>query len=348
MTEPKALLTKSLVRNALSWFQPHLRQTLVSPIECQFPNRPLTREIQDILRRTEAIVRAVQAWQEEQIPLEGLLAKLSGDDPNLLPLFKRIILLYRRDWAAHTERYTEKTFHLELAATLEEEVKALAALTAVESFVRIERLRLPRLKDFLPVQFIEAASISQASFLPRQYDEKFHILQAPQLFLPDLGYFRAKCEDRETPLAIAFVDIDDFKQKFNTPHGETKVDRNVLPRFMQAIEAHVFHHGYAYRQGGDEYLILLPSLSRPLAIAFLDELRRRLADLSYPDVAEKTTVSIGLCIADSDCPLTDQELLDRANRAKQFAKRSDKNCIATYRGSRLVNEELEVVKAPTP
>jgi diguanylate cyclase (GGDEF)-like protein len=181
---------------------------------------------------------------------------------------------------------------------------------------------------------------------PRQYDEKFHILQAPQLFLPDLAYFRAKCEDRETPLAIAFVDIDDFKSKFNTPHGETKVDRNVLPRFMQAMEAHAFHHGYAYRQGGDEYLILLPSLSRPLAVAFLDELRCKLADLAYPDVAEKTTASIGLCIVDSDCPLTDRELLDRANLAKQFAKENGKNRIATFRGPRFVDQELEIVKAP--
>ena len=105
--------------------------------------------------------------------------------------------------------------------------------------------------------------------LPRQYDEKFHILQVPSFLLPDLGYFRARCEDRETPSAITFIDIDDFKS-LNTRHHETKVDRNVLPRFMQAIEAHVFHHGYAYRQGGDEYLILVPSLSRPLAIAFLD------------------------------------------------------------------------------
>src|SRR6516162_9933128 len=54
-------------------------------------------------------------------------------------------------------------------------------------------------------------------------------------------------------LAIAFLDIDDFKT-FNTKYGETKIDLNLLPRFMQALEAHVYHHGHAYRQGGDEYL----------------------------------------------------------------------------------------------
>ena len=101
---------------------------------------------------------------------------------------------------------------------------------------------------------------------------------------------------------------------------------------MQAIEAHVFHHGYAYRQGGDEYLTLLPSMSAPLAVAFVDELRRKLADLAYPDIAEKTTASIGLCIVDSDCPLTDRELLDRANRAKQFAKKGARTALRLTAG----------------
>lgn|SRR5262245_3196064 len=345
MNEPEAALKKSHAENALRWFQPHFRQSLVSPIESQFPNWPLTREIQEVLRRTEAISVVIQGWSGDPILLSDLLKKLSGEDPNLLPLFKRIILLYRRDRAAHTERYTEKTFHLELAETLEEELKALDALMDVDAFSRIGHLRLPRLKDFLPVQYIESSALNQVSLQPRQHDEKFHILQAPHLFLPDVGYFRAKCEDRETTLALAFVDIDDFKA-LNTRHTETKVDRNLLPRFMQTIEAHVFHHGYAYRQGGDEYLILLPSLSRNLSISFLDELRCQLADLSYPDIGEKTTVSIGLCIVDPDCPLTDRELLDRANRAKQFAKQNGKNRIATYRGPRFVSQELEVVKAP--
>jgi len=346
MSEPGAPATKQMIQNALNWFEPHLRQTLISPIQIQFPNYRLAREVQAVLDGLASITRLAQEWAGNSIPLKDFLAKMSNVDPKLLPLFKRIILLYRRDRAAHTERYTEKTFHLELADTLEEEVKALELLSAVEDFQRIEHLRLPRLKDFLPVQYIESAEFGRAPFLPRQYDEKFHILQAPQLFLPDVGYFRAKCEDRETPFAIAFVDIDDFKSKFNTPHGETKVDRNLLPRFMQTIEAHLFHHGYAYRQGGDEYLILLPSLSKPLAISFLDELRCKLAVLSYPDIAERTTVSIGLCAADSDCPLTDRELLDRANRAKQFAKECGKNRIASYQGSRFIDQELDVAKAP--
>lgn len=257
MNAPETLLKKSHAISALQWFQTDFSQTLAGPIARHFPGWPYTREIQELLRRTEAISTVIQGWPGDPISLSGLLEKLTSEGPNLLPLFKRIVLLYRRHRAADTERLLEKTFHLELAVTLEEEVKALDAVTEAEGFLQIEQLRLPRLKDFLPVQYIESAADTHEKLQPRLYDEKFHILQAPSLFLPDMGYFRARCEDRETPLAIAFVDIDDFKS-LNTCHTETKVDRNILPRFMQAIEAHLFQHGYAYRQGGDEYLICFP------------------------------------------------------------------------------------------
>lgn len=152
MDEPDTLLKKPLLENALHWFLPHFRQNLLNPIESQFPNRPHTRDIRDILRRIDAIIRAIQEWQGDSIPLTRLFEKLSSEDPKLLPLFKHIILIYRRQWAAYTQSLTDKTLHPELTESLEEDVKALDALTGAELFSRIEHLRFPRLKDFLPVQ----------------------------------------------------------------------------------------------------------------------------------------------------------------------------------------------------
>jgi diguanylate cyclase (GGDEF)-like protein len=343
MNQAEPLLVKGLLGNAIRWFQPDFRQKVVNPIESQFPNFPFATEIQGVLRHTDEILLTVDSWEGSPIPLNEVGNRLSKGGSDRCALFKQIILRYRRDRAAYTERLTEKTFHLELANTLEEEIKTLDALVNAAWFQAIGHLRLPRLKDYLPVQYIEATMGDVFPFPSRQYDEKFHILQAPTLFLPDLAYLRAKCEVRDVPLTIAFLDIDDFK-RFNRDHSETKVDRNLLPRFMQTLEAHVYHHGFAYRQGGDEYLVLLPSLSDSLAIAFLDELRLKLASLTYPEIDGSTTVSIGLCIADADCPLTDRELRDRANVAKKHAKEHRKNCIATYKGPRFLVEELQVVR----
>jgi diguanylate cyclase (GGDEF)-like protein len=340
VSDTEGSIEARLLQNAFNWFVPQFRQTLVNAIESEFPDYPLPREIKEILDCSQPLLSEITGFQPGT--LEALGHYLSKCKATNKQLFKQIIYRYRRDRAVLTERLTEKTFHPELASMLEKEVKTLDVLVNEEWFQQIGHLRLPRLKDFLPVQHIEAAIGKEATSPPRQYDEKFHILQAPQLFLADIAYFRTKCEARETPLAVAFLDIDDFK-RFNTNHTEPKIDRNLLPRFMQVVEAHVFHHGYAYRQGGDEYLMLIPSMSKALATAFLDELRCKLAALQYPDIVGNATVSIGLCIVDPDCPFTDRELRDRASQAKKFAKEKGKNRIATYEGPRFTDAELRIV-----
>ncbi len=343
MTQAIPPVKKSLLLNGLSWFQGNFRQSIVSLLESLFPNYPLPSDVQSVLDCWERIRQLVEAVTSESVDIAQLFENQSVGAPAHLPLLKQLILRYRRSRAAYTEGLRERTFHPELTQTLDVEIKLLDQLVESAWFQKIEPLRLPRSKDFLPIQQIEQSSLSQNELVPRQYDEKFHILQAPALFLPDLAYFRAKCEVRDAPLTIAFIDIDDFKS-FNTKYSETKVDRNLLPLFMQTLEAHLYHHGFAYRQGGDEYLILLPSLSKSLAEAFLDELRCKLAKLTYPDIDGSTTVSIGFRIAELDCPLTDRELLERANQAKKFAKDHGKNCIATYDGPRFVPQELRVVR----
>lgn len=346
MAGPTLPIKKSLLKNCLEWFQGAFRQVLLFPVQSQFPDYALPSKVQSVLDHTEKIRTLLEAVNSETVDLNDFAQGQLSHESGCLTLFKQMILRFRRHRAAYIEDKLEKTFHPELIQTLEVEIKALDAVSQQDWFQAIEPLRLPRAKDFLPVQYLEQSAGSQPEPAPRQYDEKFHILQAPTLFLPDLAYFRAKCEMRDTPLAVAFLDIDDFKQ-FNEKHSETKVDRNLLPRLMQALEAHVYHHGHAYRQGGDEYLILLPSLSKKLAIEFLDELRVKLAALKYPDIEGSTTVSIGLYIAEPDCSLTDRELRDRANEAKKFAKKHGKNRIATFEGPQLVVDELQVVRPET-
>jgi diguanylate cyclase (GGDEF)-like protein len=345
MTEPALVVKKGLLQNCLNWFQGDFRQSIVSLVETQFPNYALPAEIQSVLLCWQQIRQRIDqvGMGSESVDLAALFEDQLGADAGQIALFKQILLRYRRERAAQTEGYREKTFHAGIIQTLDEEINSLDGVVGTDWFQNIEPLRLPRAKDFLPVQYIEQSPIGQSELAPRQYDEKFHILQAPALFLSDLAFLRARCEVRDAPLTVAFLDIDGFKD-FNTAHGETKVDRNLLPRFMQTLEAHVYHHGFAYRQGGDEYLVLLPSLSKKLAIAFLDELRCNLAALQYPDISEAPTVSVGVCCAEPDCPLTDRELRDRANQAKKFAKDHGKNRIATYEGPRLVPEELRVVR----
>jgi diguanylate cyclase (GGDEF)-like protein len=316
------------------WYLNRFHQEFGTQVQAEFPDIEHLREIVDLESEVQDLLRTLT------VEANGDL--LTHVDDRWNGLIKRIILASRLEKASELERLREKTSHLEILDRLDAVIQPLDQLAAQPWFRETQARRVPRLTDYLDLERVESKALEKLSLPPREYDEKFHILQAPALFLRDLPHYRAKCALRGIPVAVAFLDIDDFKIKFNSRYGETKVDRNVLPRFMRSLEAHVAFHGQAYRQGGDEYLLLLPGLSKSLAVNFLDELRIKQGALEYPEVQERTTVSIGLCVAGPDCPFTNRELREKANAAEGFAKRSGRNCIATYRDDRFEPDGLYV------
>ncbi|XXT24899.1 GGDEF domain-containing protein [Sorangium sp. So ce429] len=258
------------------------------------------------------------------------------------PLLKRILIDLRRDSATAIEEPLQKAVNADTIRHLRREVHGLEQLMAAPWFAATRALQVPRLTDYMSIRHAEAVLPEAPPLRPREYDEKFHILEAPGLFLPDLSYYRARCALRGASIAVAFIDIDDFKA-FNVQHTETAVDLHVLPPFMESIEAHVFAHGHAYRFGGDEYMITLPNATRASAADFLRALQERLARRRYRRVERAPTVSIGLCVADVDCFLTDREIQGRANLAKNHAKSTEKGRIATYDGELFRPEDLVLV-----
>src|SRR5437879_12391019 len=81
---------------------------------------------------------------------------------------------------------------------------------------------------------------------------------------------------------------------------------------MRTIEARVYSHGWAYRFGGDEYLLLLPNMDLKVAGEFLQSLQERLGSLEFQGIHERIAVSIGLCLVTPDSFLTDREVQEKA------------------------------------
>lgn len=248
-----------------------------------------------------------------------------------LELLRAVIVRRRGQVAAEIERKIALVHDENLKKQTQRELEPYDDFTRRTWFREGLVFRLPRLSDYLVMEHAEKyeSVLSHAKNRQRQTDEKFHILQAPQLFIPDLDENRARCDLREIGCAVAFIDIDDFK-KFNSDHTEPVVDMRVLPKFMRTIEAHLFSRGYGYRFGGDEYMLLIHNASKKEAEDFVDDLRRLLARLTYQDIVGSTTVSIGLVYVPPGCFLTSQEIQQKAAIAKRKAKESGKNCIATY------------------
>jgi hypothetical protein len=62
-----------------------------------------------------------------------------------------------------------------------------------------------------------------------------------------------------------------------------------------------------------------------MCVGLLAELVKRVS--STPFAGVRLGLTVGLCVADSDCFLTDREVLVRANEAKQAAKAAAKGSI---------------------
>lgn len=80
--------------------------------------------------------------------------------------------------------------------------------------------------------------------------------------------------------AVVLIDLDNFK-RYNDAHGHEAGD-DVLIAFADAIRWSVRDEDFAFRIGGDEFLLLLVGVDRAMAEQVLDRLRHRWAEIGEP------------------------------------------------------------------
>jgi len=245
----------------------------------------------------------------------------------MIGLLKRVMTSERRRVADELDRPLAKATSPAVVKHLQARILRYDAFIAREPFANAAPQKLPRLTDFISIRFAAEALPDAPVLAPRVFDEKFHILETPRLFLADLAYYRHECALRDAELAVVYVDIDDFKA-VNSKLTETVVDLLVLGPFLELLEAWIFGHGHAYRFGGDEYVVVLPNMSRKLALVMIEELRRRVLDARFRAKDVRLSITQGVCRIGPECPFTDREILARANAAKSFAKATRKGSIA--------------------
>lgn len=275
--------------------------------------------------------------------LGNALAKANAPadvDEEHLPLLRTAIQLQRKRIAEELESHRANASHPELISLIERRLAPFQVLLQQPWFAAVEPLRIPKPSDFLTLRKAsEFVSIGTDTHGPME--DKFGILLAASAILGDLRTARLACEARDLPVAFAFLDIDEFKT-LNSKYGEPRVDRDILPPFMRELERAVFGHGRAYRYGGDEFALLLPNCPQGLAVKILRDVAASLAQLDYPGIPERPSVSTGLCILPPESWLTDHEVVEYASSAKKHAKAAGHQCIALYAGSLFREEDLRV------
>ena len=110
MPQPALPIKKSTLLFWLQWFQAVFRQDVASLIERHFSSYAYPSEVQSVLECWERIRQILEETKSESLDLADFCENQLAGDPGNLPLFKQIILRYRRYHAAHTEELREKPF----------------------------------------------------------------------------------------------------------------------------------------------------------------------------------------------------------------------------------------------
>jgi diguanylate cyclase (GGDEF)-like protein len=136
----------------------------------------------------------------------------------------------------------------------------------------------------------------------------------------------ARAQRKQTPVALALLDLDHFKQ-LNDEHGHLIGD-DVLKSVASYLLENIRTTDVAFRIGGEEFLLILPEADATEAFARLQSLCRQLADTPLQTrIGEiQITCSAGLACWPQQGQSLD-ELILKADAALYAAKHAGRNCV---------------------
>ncbi|MGJ7489113.1 diguanylate cyclase domain-containing protein [Variovorax sp. ZT4R33] len=152
--------------------------------------------------------------------------------------------------------------------------------------------------------------------------------------LPNRRYFDARLArafrqavEASQPIAIAMVDVDEFKQ-YNDLYGHLEGDQ-CLRRVADALRSAANRpEDFVARYGGEEMVLLMPRTDAATAASVAEAARAAVARLRIPHAASASghvSVSLGVAAAQPQADGTSHALLETADRALYQAKREGRN-----------------------
>jgi diguanylate cyclase (GGDEF)-like protein len=127
------------------------------------------------------------------------------------------------------------------------------------------------------------------------------------------------------PLALLMIDVDHFKA-FNDLFGHEAGDL-VLRELAGCLQSTVRVEDIVCRYGGEEFVILLPEITRERAMEAAERLRQRVTTMRLElrgESLRQISISVGLATY-PDLASDAVDLLRMADRALYHAKRAGRN-----------------------
>ncbi|MBI5489801.1 MAG: diguanylate cyclase [Deltaproteobacteria bacterium] len=126
-------------------------------------------------------------------------------------------------------------------------------------------------------------------------------------------------------LALLMMDLDHFKE-VNDGHGHLAGDR-VLMEISALLRAQVRSEDVLARFGGEEFAVLVRGIQPPGVVVLAERIRRAVEGLRIEGFGQTlgVTISIGSATVQGDAALSEQGLVDAADRLLYRAKSSGRN-----------------------
>jgi len=153
-------------------------------------------------------------------------------------------------------------------------------------------------------------------------------LRNRRAFIEDLGAEVARCDRAGEPLCVAYLDVDGFK-RLNDTHGHLAGDE-LLQGIAATLLSAAREADVPARLAGDEFAVLLRSVSAEAARPLADRLLERLREVCRPHEGLGLGASMGIAHF-SRLPVDVGEVLSRADAAMYEAKRSTRGGLVLWR-----------------
>ncbi len=125
-------------------------------------------------------------------------------------------------------------------------------------------------------------------------------------------------------LSIIMFDIDHFKE-INDTYGHDAGD-NVLKTVATIVKNVIREYDYAFRMGGDEFLVLLPETNEKQALFLAERIRKRVANKKFIEKDNKFFVTASFGISQyNHIEKSIEPIVKRADKALYYVKESGRN-----------------------
>ncbi len=125
-------------------------------------------------------------------------------------------------------------------------------------------------------------------------------------------------------LSIIMFDIDHFKE-INDTYGHDVGD-NVLKSVANIVKGVIREYDYAFRMGGDEFLVLLPETNEKQALFLAERIRKRVANKKFIEKDDTFYITASFGISEyNNIERSIETIVKRADKALYHVKESGRN-----------------------